>query len=319
MLVNRRIAGSNNSAGSTTRTLAASATCHPPFTPFPFTITLSGTPSTRTSPRFSSELLGHPCLTLHLSHCVLNAYRYIQSAVKKFAVADMIRLNSHVRSCIWEAESKSWRLEVSQSDGTVHQYNARFVITASGPLHVPAYPAEIGVSKTGSCVFNGPAFHTAKYDHSVDISGKRVAVIGTGASAIQLISAIAKEVGTLYVCQRTPSWVLYKTDFKIPSVVKFFLRTFPLLMFLLRVVLYWCIESRFMTLITDSFLNKWLRWDLNAYMNSELRNEELKKKLTPNFVPGCKRLLFHSTYYETLNRPNVDVITDKILEITPKV
>lgn len=180
---------------------------------------------------------------------------------------------------------------------------------------MPSYPANMGVSNRGASKFNGASFHTACWDSSVDLTGKRVGVVGTGASAIQLIPTIASKVGSLHVFQRTPPWVLYKTDFPIPEVFKNVLRYVPFAMFMLRTALYWAIESRFMTLVSGSFLNKWLRWDLERYLKEKIPDENLRKKLTPNFDPACKRLLFHSGYYDTFNRKNVHVISDDIVGV----
>ena len=196
---------------------------------------------------------------------------------------------------------------------------AGFVVTASGPLHVPAYPDGIGVSVTGTCNFKGPAFHTAKWDSKIDLKGKRVAIIGTGASAIQIIPTIAASVSKLYVFQRTPPWVIYKPDFPYPDALKQIFRIFPVIMNLLRIIVYICTELRFPTLIVGSLFHLWLKWDLNQFMKSQIPDEKLRKRLTPNYAPGCKRLLFHNSYYKTFLRENVELITSKIAQISETV
>lgn len=227
-----------------------------------------------------------------------------------------------MRSCTWQAEKQQWKLIITcLSDigtPTTLSMFARFVITASGPLQVPAYPANMGVSNRGACNFQGPSFHTANWDWTIDLSGKRVGVVGTGASAIQLIPAIADKVRSLHVFQRTPPWVLYKTDFRIPRFFKTILRNVPFTMSALRTALYWLIESRFMTLIAGSFLNKWLKYDLERFLQSKIKDDDLRKRLTPNFDPACKRLLFHSTYYDTFNKSHVKLISDDIIAVTEK-
>lgn len=241
--------------------------------------------------------------------------------MSKFKIKDVIRTEHHMRLCTWVSDRKQWRLEVytpGDSVGTEVKtvLYARYVVTASGPLQVPSYPLNMGVSNRGSCAFKGPAFHTACWDSSVDLSGKRVGVIGTGASAIQLIPEIADQVQQLHVFQRTPPWVMYKTNFSIPRVMKFLLRHVPGLMSLLRISLYWAIESRFMTLVSGSFFNKWLKRDLDNYMKATIPDENLRKRLTPDFDPACKRLLFHSGYYKTFQKDNVNLVSDSIVKIT---
>jgi cation diffusion facilitator CzcD-associated flavoprotein CzcO len=119
--------------------------------------------------------------------CILDlfcsSFRYLLAVVKKYNLDGMIRLNSHVHSCIWEPKDKLWILRISCA-GVERVIKAYYVVTASGPLHVPSYPNNIGVTSTGQSIFKGSAFHTAKWDHSVDLKDKRVAVIGTGGTVI---------------------------------------------------------------------------------------------------------------------------------------
>jgi cation diffusion facilitator CzcD-associated flavoprotein CzcO len=230
----------------------------------------------------------------------------------------MISLRSHVTCCRWMDDAKKWVLNIATPQGC-RKVNADFVVTASGPLHVPAYPDGIGVSVTGRCNFKGRAFHTAKWDSKIDLKGKRVAIIGTGASAIQIIPIIAESVSKLYVFQRTPPWVIYKPDFHYPEMLKFLFRVFPILMNFLRIIVYICTELRFPTLIVGSLFHLWLKWDLNQYMKSQIPDEKLRKRLTPSYSPGCKRLLFHNSYYKTFLRENVELITAKISQISETV
>ena len=249
----------------------------------------------------------------------LYVYRYIDSTAKKYDIVRQVRFKHHMRSCTWLSDEQKWRLEVSYQDSDEKEkakiFMSRFVVTASGPLQVPAYPSNIGVSNRGGCDFKGPAFHTARWDDSVSLEGKRVGVIGTGASAIQLIPAIADRVKHLHVFQRTPPWVGYKLDCHIPKVFKFILRYVPFAMTLLRCVLYWAMESRFMTLISGSLFNKILKVDLTSFMKREIPDDKLREKLTPNFEPACKRLLFHNTYLRTFSKENVTLETDGIVAV----
>lgn len=301
--------------GMTTRTLGVSATCRPLSTHTPFAATQNGTRSIRIRNKYWSASHIYPLIILF----IIFACRYIKSVAEKFKLKDIIKLNSHVKCCVWEPSDRVWLLSVADKLGKVTIVRATFVVTATGPLHVPAFPTNIGVSNIGASKFCGASFHTSQWDHSVDLTNKRVAIIGTGASAVQIIPAIADKVKELHVLQRTPAWVIYKPDFPIPQIVKYFLRIFPVLMWSLRAIVYFVTESRFPTLITGSFFNRWLKRDLMAYLKSKIKDDTLREKLTPNFDPGCKRLLFHNQYYNTFLKNNVYLHTDAISAVTNKV
>jgi len=146
----------------------------------------------------------------------------------------------------------------------------------------------------------------------VSLANKRVGIVGSGASAIQIVPEIAKIVKELYVFQRTAPWIFYKTDFCFPNVVKEVFRLFPFTMRLLRYIVYIATEIRFGGLYVGSFFNWWMQVDSIRYLKSVIKDKDLQRKVTPTLVCGCKRMLFSSFWYPALCRSNVHVVTDRI-------
>jgi cation diffusion facilitator CzcD-associated flavoprotein CzcO len=159
---------------------------------------------------------------------------YLKSCVDKFRLTPYIRLNTRMNSATWDESASLWRVETSQ--GTIR---TRILISALGGLHVPKYPDIPGLEN-----FRGMAFHSTAWDASISLEGKRVAVIGTGASAIQFVPEIAPKVEKLYVFQRTPPWILPKIDFPIAERWQKRFRRFPALTWLFRTALFWLYEIR---------------------------------------------------------------------------
>jgi cation diffusion facilitator CzcD-associated flavoprotein CzcO len=187
---------------------------------------------------------------------------------------------------------------------------------AQGTLHVPQFPNINGVNvQNGDSCFRGASFHTAEWDSSVSLEGKRVGVIGSGASAIQLVPEVAKVAKELYVFQRTAPYVQYKSDFPIPGCMKFIFRYVPFAMTLLRYSLYIATEIRFTALYSNSWMSKWIKWDNLRYMRGIVKDPALRAQLTPPYQLGCKRMLFSSLWYPALIRPNVHVVTDRLVGV----
>ena len=181
-----------------------------------------------------------------------------------------------------------------------------------GPLNVPRIPKLNGIES-----FTGTVFHSAQWDHSVDLTGKKVAVIGTGASATQFVPIIAEQVGQLQLYQRTPPWVLGRRNPTIPKSVRKLFAKVPLTRNFFRAVAYWIAESLALGLHGYGSLHKPLEWAAKANIRKSIKDPALVAKLTPNYQIGCKRLLFSPTYYPALARPNAEVITDGIAEVRP--
>jgi cation diffusion facilitator CzcD-associated flavoprotein CzcO len=236
---------------------------------------------------------------------------YIDEYTDKHAIRPHIRFNSEVRSRTWDEGSHLWRLDVGGEEVT-----ARYVISAIGPFVDPK-PADI----PGLDDFEGKLIHSARWDHDYELAGKRVAIVGTGASAVQIIPTIAPEVGRLDVFQRTPIWVSPKFDPKIPGWMK---RLFARLPFTERIAR--AIASAgtefvivFMALNFRRFpgIVKGVERRNRRFLASQVKDPDLRRKLTPDYGMGCKRPSISNDYLRTFNRDNVELVTDEIDRITP--
>ena len=226
--------------------------------------------------------------------------QYLNNIVDDFNVRQYLRLNTGVESAHFDAQTGSWR--VASSDGQVRNFD--FLISACGQLSNPSIPDLEGIAE-----FQGPSFHSANWDHSLHLSGKRVAVVGTGASAIQFTPEIAKQAAQVDIYQRSAPWILHKLDREYPEWEKRFFRRFPARISLSRLFFLSVFE-----LLTYGFTGR--HWVLkpmmkaaNAYRKKELGDHpELHAKATPDYDIGCKRALFTNDWYPTLKRANVELI-----------
>ncbi|MFE3453438.1 flavin-containing monooxygenase [Nonomuraea sp. NPDC059194] len=227
---------------------------------------------------------------------------YMRACVWKYGIDPHIQYGKQVVSL--EYTGREW--EIVTSDG--HTMRANAVISAVGALHVPKFP-EFGGE------FAGPAFHSAEWDHSVDLKGKRVAVIGTGASAIQFVPRLAAEAAAqLTVFQRTPPWIHPKPDFAIPDRMQRLLKL-PGAARAMRNGIYWALESRALGFAVDPRLMAVHERLAVRHLERQVPDPELRRKLTPDYTIGCKRILISSDYYPALSRPNVSLVTDAIAEL----
>ena len=242
---------------------------------------------------------------------------YQEHCVEKYGLTPHVKLKSMMRSCVWNEDSATWTLHIEELDsGREYDVTSTYVVMANGTLHVPQFPNVKGVNvENGESKFRGDSFHTAEWDHSVKLEGKRVGVIGSGASAIQMVPEVAKVAKELYVFQRTAPYVQYKNDFEVPRFLKFIFRHVPFAMKFLRYTIYLATEMRFPALYSKSWLSKWIKWDNLRYMKSVVKDPEMQKQLTPPYELGCKRMLFSDYWYPALVRPNVHVVTDRIVGV----
>jgi cation diffusion facilitator CzcD-associated flavoprotein CzcO len=192
-------------------------------------------------------------------------------------------------------------------------YTARAVVTGIGALHVPSIPEIPGADK-----FAGAAFHSAQWDRSCSLSGKRVAVIGTGASAIQFIPEIAKQAAQVHVFQRTPPWILPRPDFEIPPAVRAVFAAVPPAMRAFRDGIYWLLEIRAAGFAVHPALMAPLQRQAERHIARQVRDPALRAKVTPDYTIGCKRILLSSDYYPALARRGVGLVTDPIARITER-
>jgi cation diffusion facilitator CzcD-associated flavoprotein CzcO len=233
-------------------------------------------------------------------------HEYLKRCVERNQLAPHIRLNTAFQDAAWDEPAAQWH--VTTADGT--KINARVLVSGMGALHVPAFPAIPGIER-----FGGPAFHSSAWNYDVDLKGKRVAVIGTGASAIQFVPQIAKSVGKLHLFQRTPAWILPRVDFPLSEKWKSRFRRFPLLRHALRIALFWRQEVRVFAFTGNHTLRRFFEKFGRAHLARQVYDPKLRAALTPNYQLGCKRILVSDDFYPALNRPNVELVTDPIAEV----
>ncbi|WP_084199644.1 alpha/beta hydrolase fold domain-containing protein [Noviherbaspirillum autotrophicum] len=231
---------------------------------------------------------------------------YLKHCVDKYRLAPHICFGAEMRDAVFDETSDLWR--VRTADGRL--LTARIVVSAMGALHRPAYPQLPGIER-----FRGVAFHSAEWDHGYDFSGKRVTVIGTGASAIQFVPQIASRAAQLTLFQRTPAWVLPKMDHPIGRRAQAILRRVPGAMGLFRSFVYWRQELGGLAFLHPKLMALAEKMG-RKHIAKHIADPALRDKLTPRYTIGCKRILLSNDYYPALARPNVAVVTDAIAEVT---
>ncbi|MFE9327942.1 flavin-containing monooxygenase [Nocardia sp. NPDC052278] len=231
--------------------------------------------------------------------------QYIQGVAREYNVLDKHLFNCDVTAARWNNATNLWHIE-----STKGSFTAETVVSAVGALCEPALPDIKGING-----FEGAIFHSARWNHDADLTGKRVAIIGTGASAIQIVPSIAPKVAHLDVYQRTAPWLLPRMDrpYTLPERLAF--RHIPGFQRLSRAAIYAARETQVVGLAKVPALMQAFELIAKAKLQLEIRDPELRKKVTPNFRIGCKRMLISNDYYPALSRPNVDVVTDGIAEV----
>jgi cation diffusion facilitator CzcD-associated flavoprotein CzcO len=230
---------------------------------------------------------------------------YLRDCSERFGLRPHIRFGCEVQSASWDEEQGIWRIETSEGE-----VRAEALVAGMGPLSEPAPPDIPGLDR-----FEGKVFHSARWDHEHDLSGERVGVIGTGASAIQFVPRIQPEVGSMHVFQRTPPWILPHTDRPVTRLERRIYRAFPALQRLARTGVYLSREWLVLGLTHRRRLMKLPEAIARRHLARQVRDRELRRKLTPNYTIGCKRILLSNTWYPALSKPNVDVVTDGISEV----
>jgi cation diffusion facilitator CzcD-associated flavoprotein CzcO len=238
---------------------------------------------------------------------------YLEHCTDKYDIRRHVQFNSTVTELKWLEDRKVWEITIESNEEKKQVY-ARFVMAGYGPLSNASFPTDIpGIDK-----FEGQMCHTAEWDNSLDFKGKRVAVVGTGASAIQAVPEIQKSgVEQLYVFQRTPAWVIPRADRRVKDWEKQLYARFPIIQKFIRSVIYWLRESTVLS-FTYRLPTRFLNEELVKYnLRRLVKDKDLRKKLTPNFDLGCKRVLITSDWYPAIQQPNVQVITNRIRELKP--
>jgi cation diffusion facilitator CzcD-associated flavoprotein CzcO len=231
---------------------------------------------------------------------------YLERVADELGVRRHIELCQHVTEASWDEERACWHLRTEAGE----TLTATVVVSAVGALSNPAYPQIPGLER-----FRGKQMHSAEWDHGYDFTGKRVGVIGTGASAIQIVPQLQQTAGRLVVFQRTPPWVLHKGDRAFSSVEKTAFAAIPGLRWLYRQSIFWALEARVVAFEHPALMKLAERLG-KRHIARGIADPELRARVTPTHTPGCKRVLLSNDYYPALARANVEVCTDAISEVT---
>jgi cation diffusion facilitator CzcD-associated flavoprotein CzcO len=231
---------------------------------------------------------------------------YMVRCVERHGIRDQIRLKTQLREAMWDEGAAVWHATLG--DGSA--IDARVIVSGMGALHVPRYPEIEGLDR-----FEGPSFHSAAWDSSIDLEGKNVAVIGTGASAIQFVPQIAPLAAKLSLYQRTPPWIVPKLDHPIADRWRRRFERIPGLMRAYRTMLFWILEIRVLGFLKKGWLREQGAKEARKHLTAQVTDAELRAKLTPHYEFGCKRVLISNDFYPALARPNVELVTDAIKEV----
>ncbi|MEA2484772.1 MAG: hypothetical protein QOC55_2719, partial [Thermoleophilaceae bacterium] len=229
---------------------------------------------------------------------------YLERTAGEFGVTPRIHFGTEVLEARWSEDEQRWHIETSAGP-----YTARAVIAGAGPLHEPNLPDVPGID-----TFEGNVFHSARWDHDYDLTGKRVAVVGTGSSAIQFVPMIQPQVEQLYLFQRTAPWVIPKFDRRVTDAEKKLFRRFPATQQALRNAFYYLFEATQLAQRRPRVMQQLQKLAL-IHLKRQVTNPELRRALTPHFTLGCKRILLSNTYYPALQQPNAEVVPHAMREI----
>ncbi len=232
---------------------------------------------------------------------------YLRGVAADSGVLDRFRFGVNVEDATWDDEAAVWRVRTSAGECT-----ANVLVSAAGALSDPKMPDIDGIDS-----FQGKVFHSARWDHGYDLAGKRVAVIGTGASAIQIVPEIAGQVERLDVYQRTAPWVMPRRDRAYTTAERLAFRHLPVTQRLYRTLIYWGRETFVPGFTVNPKLAAPAKKAALANIRKGIKDPELQRRVTPTFEIGCKRILISNDYYPALARDNVDLVTDGITKVTP--
>jgi cation diffusion facilitator CzcD-associated flavoprotein CzcO len=231
---------------------------------------------------------------------------YLEQVARENGVFDRIKTSTEVKSASWDDERRKWLLDTSAGP-----HEADVLVTACGQLSVPKVPALPGLDS-----FEGPVFHTAEWRHDVALAGKRVAVIGTGCSAIQTVPEIQPIVEHVDIYQRSAGWTFPKMDFAYKERTKRLFERFPPLQRLDRAAVFAFMEFGAAAMTNRPALLSVFR-AAGRFQMRPIKDPELRRKLTPTDEVGCKRVMLTDEWYPTLTKPNVELVTDRIADVTP--
>ncbi|WP_084380229.1 flavin-containing monooxygenase [Pseudomonas mucidolens] len=231
---------------------------------------------------------------------------YLEDCAERYELAPYLHYGMGLERAVFDEQSQRWQLSFTHG----RQISARVLVSGMGGLSRPALPAIPGLE-----TFQGKRFHSQQWDHGYSLKGKRVAVIGTGASAIQFVPQIAPQVAHLDVFQRTPPWIMPKPDRPISRSERWAFKHLPFTQRMVRSAFYWALEGRVVGFALHPRLMKMVQKIALRHLHKQVTRPSLRKVLTPDYTIGCKRVLISNDYYPALSRSNVQVVTDSVLRI----
>jgi cation diffusion facilitator CzcD-associated flavoprotein CzcO len=233
--------------------------------------------------------------------------RYLERCVATYGLGHHIRFGTDVLAARFDERGRRWTLDLG--DGST--FDADVLVTACGVLNRPQFP-----NVPGRDSFAGPAFHSARWRHDVDLAGKRVAVIGSGASAVQIVPEIAPQVASLTLFQRSAAYIIPKPDRPYSAFERGLYRRFPFALRVSRAIAYVTHEVRFVAFGYARAAMLPSRRIFEKLLARQVSDPDLRRKLTPEYMMGCKRVMISNEYFPALARENVEVVTDRVERIT---
>ena len=232
---------------------------------------------------------------------------YLREVADDHGVTPLVRCGQRVRECRWDDDAGEWAVDTERGD----TFRADAVVLACGQLNRPAIP-----DLPGAETYRGHSFHSARWDHGFDLRGRRVAVVGTGASAIQFVPPVAKAAASLTVFQRHGSWLLPRTNRVYSPVNRWFVERVPGLQRLRRALTYAAVQMLTRSIRHPRTVGRAAAWYSARFMRGQLPDPELRARAWPDYTFGCKRILFSSQYLPTLTRPDVELVTEPLAAMT---
>jgi cation diffusion facilitator CzcD-associated flavoprotein CzcO len=235
-------------------------------------------------------------------------HAYLRGVARHYDVDRLIHTNTTVTACAWDQDACRWRVHTER--GEVHEADA--LVLATGQLSQPALPRIPGAER-----FAGHSFHSAQWDHTYALEGKRVAVVGTGASAVQFVPEIAPRVSRMTVFQRTGNWFMPRRNRRYNALVRALVARVPGLQALRRAFVFQYTESLTLTIRHPRTFGRLAAARSARFMRSQLQDPVLRERVWPDYTFGCKRILFSSHFLPALQRANVELVADAIAAIEP--
>jgi cation diffusion facilitator CzcD-associated flavoprotein CzcO len=232
-------------------------------------------------------------------------WAYLRGCAERYGLRPHLRLGHELLGATWDEPSRRWLVETSRGS-----FTAQLLIDATGPLSHPALPAIRGLRR-----FEGKIFHSARWDHEHDLTGERVAVIGTGASAIQFVPRIQPQVAELHLFQRTPPWILPHSDRPTSRFERQLYRRLPIVQRIVRTAVYWGRETFVIGFAKRPSMARPVERLARLHLRRQVRDPQLRRKLEPDFRLGCKRVLISNEFYPALTQANVELVTEPIVSV----